>query len=874
MEIRISLAMLLALACGAVRTLAGGSGLNVAVVVNQASSNSVQLGNYYCERRAVPPQNLLRIDWVGSPIEWTRTDCETHLLTPLNEMLASRGLSNQVDYVVLSMGIPYRVVNGGNMFVSGVNGTTSFLFYGFKPDYQSPHGASSCTLPDVSFNPYAGSELPFRSVTNGSAWLAIMLTASNLPAAKAIVDRGVISDGMFPAQKVFLTKSTDTSRNVRYELFDRAILDTQVLGRPTLLRTNLHSSATLGYQLGSINGSYSFSLGTNLFAPGAMADNLTSFSGQLFESTGMTGVREFLAAGATASYGPVIEPCAYLGKFPSPQNYLYQGRGFSIAECYYQSVTNPYQGILVGEPLAAPFGQPSEGAWLGLSEGALLSGATNLSLQFITPDLSRPVQQVDLFLDGTWLRTLTNIAPRQNNVLTATINGHSIPYTVPASATLKSVASGLTAEINKAANTNVTRVRALSRGDRVELQSFEMGRPGHQVVVTGDSATGSAPALTTFLTAARTNLLDTVACGLRGFTVTNSTGSTVPVGAFLQFQVTKTNGAVVSVAVTNTVSTNRLFELMKQWTNAVGSNPDLQAADGVVIEDVICHEDWPYSESWFYGTNDHSADFNVRARSPGWLEAQVEIALSGSTGLTFTPPGTNRLDANAADFPPRNHLYITAGATNLPLTFALDTTTLADGFHELTAVAYEGSHVRTQKRVSQAVRITNSPLAATFTTRVGGSHTLVTATLEFAVAANTNTIARIELFSTGGLLAAATNQASATFQAAGTNLHVGLHPFHAVVTRTDGKQYRTETHWIRLLAVDYPEPPFALTVTAPPPVLSWPATVARTYEVLTATNLSDPFTVRDTLVATNSPATWTETSTAATRRFYRVRSVP
>src|SRR5690242_2711423 len=35
----------------AMQLLAGGSGLNVVVVVNQASTNSVALGNYYCEKR-------------------------------------------------------------------------------------------------------------------------------------------------------------------------------------------------------------------------------------------------------------------------------------------------------------------------------------------------------------------------------------------------------------------------------------------------------------------------------------------------------------------------------------------------------------------------------------------------------------------------------------------------------------------------------------------------------------------------------------------------------------------------------------------------------------------------------------------------------
>lgn len=840
-------------------------------MVNQNSTNSVQLGNYYCERRQVPPQNLLRINWTGGVIEWTRADCETQLITPLTGMLAARGLSNQVDCVLLSMDIPYRVTHSGNQFVRGVNSTTAVLFYGFKPDYQSPYGAISCTLPEVSSNAYAGGEVPFRSVTNGNAWLTFTLTASNLLAAKAIVDRGVASDSSFPTQKVFLTKSADVSRNVRFHLFDRAIQDTRALGRPTLVRSNLYSPAPLGYQLGSINGNYAFGLGTNLFAPGAMADNLTSFGGQLFEgASGMTGVREFLAAGATASYGTVLEPCAYFEKFPSPQNYLYQGRGFSIAECYYQSLTNPYQGILVGEPLAAPFALPADGSWPGLPANAPLAGVTNLQAQFAAADSTRPVQQVDLFLDGKWLQTLTNIAPRQNNVLTVSLDGHAINYTVPASATLKSVAAGLTAEINKTANTNATRVFAFAHGDRVELMSFELGRPGDQVAVSTESAQGSASALTTFLTAARSNLVDTVACGLRGYVITNSGSVSLPVGAFLQSQFQKTNGAIVSVAVTNTVGTNRLAELVKLWTSAIAATSELQAADGLVIEDLECHED----AAWLYGTNDHSAQFNVLTRSPGWLEAQVQLALAGSPAISFDPPGTNGLDENAADFPPRGHLFVTAGVTNLPLSFAFNTAAQADGFHELTAVAYEGSHVRTQRRVAQSIRITNSPLAATFTPLVGGSNTLLTTTLQFAVVANTNTISCIELFSTGGWLAGATNQSSAVFSVAGTNLDLGLHPFHAMVTRNDGRQYRTETLWIRLVPASFPEPPFALTVAVPPPVLRWPATVGRTYEVWSTADLSNAFQLRATFTATNPAALWAETDLAESARFYRVRAVP
>ncbi len=839
---------------------AGGSGLNVVIVVNQRSTNSVQLGNYYAEQRRVPAENLLRINWTGGNIEWSKASFETVLLEPLTAFLASRDPSNQVDIVVLSMDIPYRVVNSGNTTNNGRNSTTSVLFYGFKPDEEVPgEGVPvSCSLPDASVNPYAGSELPFRSVTNDQAWLAFMITATNLAAAKAIVDRGAVSDGTFPTQSVFLTKSTDTARNVRYLLWDDAIMDSLVLGRVELVRTNALSSAGQGLQLGAQTGYYAFGMPADLFVPGAMADNLTSYGGELFENSGHTGVTNFLMAGATATYGTVVEPCNWLEKFPSPHTYFYQARGFSIAECYYQSLVNPFQGILVGEPLAAPFAVNASGEWLNLPDGAALTGTTNLTVQVTAADTSRPVQQVDLYLDGKFLQTLTNIAPQPNNTLAVTIAGHAIQYLVPAGATLASVTGGLTEAINTEANTNATRVRAIAHGDRIELQSLELGRSGEAITLVAEGNPGSAAAQTTFIQPARSDFLSTVARGRRAYAVTQA----VQPDSYLQLDIIKTNGTSITLSVTNSPGNTNTHTLVQALVNAINANTDLAEPDGLIAEDFSAH--------W----GEQGADFNLLARVAGWPEAQITATLTGSSNLTLTPEATQLLDENLTDLMPRNHLYLTAGVTNLPLAFALETAALADGFHELTAVAYEGSHVRTQSRITQDVRITNSPLAATFTLLVGGSNTLVTTTLQFAVAANTNAISRLGLFGTGGWLAGVTNESSAAFAVAGTNLDVGLHPFYALVTGNDGKQFRTETLWLRLVGPDFVEPAFKLSAFGAPPALSWPSLAGRAYEVFSTTNLDTPFQVRGQLVATNSHTTWPDAGPQETAQFYRVRAVP
>jgi uncharacterized protein (TIGR03790 family) len=846
---------------------AGGSGLNVVVVVNQNSTNSVQLGNYYCERRGVPPQNFLRINWPVGNISWNRSNFETNLLNPLVAMLANRGLTNQVDYVVLSMDIPYRVTDGSAPPAAGENGTTTALFYGFKPD----QGQSSCGLPSDTINLYAGSEGIFRQTPPVSAasnsWLVMMITSSNnLALARAVVDNGVASDYTVPTQTVMLAKSpADRLRRVRLYVFDNAVINVRLRGNASIARTNASSPLGMGTLLGYEGGDQVESLAPGIFAPGAMADNLTSFSGDLFEDVGHTGAMDFLNSGATASYGTIVEPCAYLEKFPNAQNYFYQARGFSIAECYYMSVVNPYQGVFVGEPLAAPFAAPASGAWTAPPAGAILAGTTNLTVQFDAAIPQQPLQQADLFLDGTYVQTLTNIAPGQNNVLYVTINGFQTNCTIPAGATLKSVTSNLVVRLNAPSYTNLTRVWAAAYGDRVGLQSFDITRLGTNTTLQVSNSQGSAALLTTFVQPARSNFLDQAAFGMRGYLITNSL-VTVAAGDYLQCVLIKTNNSVVTVVATNSTSGAAFNDFAKSFLDAINTNAAMQSADGIMVDDINMHEDWPYNQ-YVYGYNDHSGEFNIYARSPGWPESQVQVAISGSPKFLILDAGTNHLDENVSDLQPRDHLYVTAGVTNLSLAFPLDTTALSDGSHELSAVVYEGSHVRTQARVTQNVFIQNTPLNATFTTLAGASNTVLNFTLLFSVAANTNTISTIELFTTGGSVGVVSNLSSATFAVAATNLGIGLHPFYAMVTRSDGKQYRTETKWIRIGGA---EPPFWLTMTAPPPTIAWPATAGRLYQVLNATNVTDTFQLRAAVTPSNFAGLWMETITGAPQKFYRV----
>ena len=845
---RVWMVWLAALMTAALRGRAGESGLNVIVVVNQNSGNSLQLGNDYCERRGVPPQNLFRMSgWTGGPVGWQQSDFTNDLLNPLLAMISGRGLTNQAHIILLSMDIPYRVIGDGSLSDSQ-NGTTSALFYGFKTNTMPPTNLpTTCSLPTDSTNSYAYSELPFAlappqtAATN--AFLAMMLTDTNLEQAEATLASGLAGDSSFPQETVYLEKTSNVARNVRFLLFDNGIQECRARGDNAVVRTNSDSTAFVE-AMGLDTGLALFSLSASAFVPGAVADSLTSFGGFIFESPGQTTLLTFLEAGASGSYGTIVEPCNYTYKFPDPMVYFYQNRGFCLAEAYYQSLPNPYQGLMVGEPLSAPFARPGSAIWNSPANGSVLSSLANFNLTFSAAASNLPLAQVDLFVDGNFVETVTNVPPAPGNILSATIGGVTASYTVANGDSLASAAAGLASAIT--AQESAAGVQADGVGDRIVLRSTNVATLGSQIALLVGATIGSAPALASFATQTQPTFLDSTAYGYHLVQASNNPG----VGDWLQITFIKTNGTPVTVAVTNNLLGLTIQELFQFLLTQVNATPALQTANGVNASDLL---------QW--GVNSYG--FLINANSPGWPAAQIQTVLTGSPDLGTTPAGTNTLDDNAPDLQPRAQVYLSSGAALLPVNFTLDTTRFADGFHVLTAVAYEGTSVHTQTRIQQTMQFSNTALSASF----GALAPAANGDLQFSVAASAANIAQIQLFSTGGAVAVAANQAAAALAAPSALLGVGLHPFYAVVTNNNGHQYQTPTVWEQV-------PALQLTVSGTPPVLSWPAIAGRQYNILSSTNLGGAFQTIGNVIATSAQAQWTITPPPSGAVYYRVSVAP
>ena len=301
------------------------------VVVNTADPYSVEIGEYYVKRRGVPRANVVFVTLPVGQGEITRSAFEAARARVQADLPAG------VQALALAWTTPYRV--------ECLSVTTAFAF-GFDPAFC----AEGCrrTRPSPYFD--SASASPFQQL---GLRPAMLLAGSSVAEAKAMIDRGVAADSSFPTGTAYLLSTSDRARNARASRYGLATaLDVPVRVRRVDGDALRDRQDVLFYFTGLTNVA---GLETLHFLPGAIADHLTSTGGVL-DGRDQMSVLRWLEAGATGSYGAVIEPCNFPSKFPQPAVVIARyARGETLIEAYWKSVAWPGQGVFVGEPLAAPF---------------------------------------------------------------------------------------------------------------------------------------------------------------------------------------------------------------------------------------------------------------------------------------------------------------------------------------------------------------------------------------------------------------------------------------------------------------------------------------------------------------------------------------
>lgn len=316
------------------------------------------IGEYYGARRGIPSQRIVEVSFPPNRAKMGVAEFESLYAKVLEQT------PEGVQAFALTWAEPYQV---GCMSV-----TTAFAM-GYDPGYC----ASGCRPTKTS--PYYVST-SHRPYTDFGIRPTMAIAALRFDEAKSLIDRGIESDASRPEGTAYLLKTSDKARSVRAERFAEAqkelggALDIELIDADFIEGR----SDVLFYLTGSVRVRR---MDTNRFLPGAIADHLTSTGGKLTYSHQMSSLR-WLEAGATGSYGAVVEPCNFLAKFPDApvllQAYV---TGATLIESYWKSVLMPGQGIFIGEPLARPYGgyqlSRQDGRWV-LSTYALLPGSYQL----------------------------------------------------------------------------------------------------------------------------------------------------------------------------------------------------------------------------------------------------------------------------------------------------------------------------------------------------------------------------------------------------------------------------------------------------------------------------------------------------------------
>jgi uncharacterized protein (TIGR03790 family) len=324
---------------------------DVALVVNLEDPRSVAVADAYQAARRLTDAQRVHLSF---PPEANLTPAEFEAV--YESALAQAPAETQAW--VLAFSRPFRV---GGMSV------TSAFALGYDPIYANTSDAPCAdTAPVTTYL----TTTP-RPHDDHGVRPAMMLLGETEAEALALIDRGLASDRTQPKGTAYLVRTSDEARSVRWPQMLSAILDWEggeglqvdyLDNHAGALGTDLVTGAqdVLFYCTGLIHVD---DLDTLTFLPGAFADHLTSLGGVL-EGGSQMPVSAWLEAGATASYGTVAEPCNALAKFPNVRFVLqsvYRGR--TLLEAVWTSVHWPGEGLLVGDPLARPFGK------LGLTYG-------------------------------------------------------------------------------------------------------------------------------------------------------------------------------------------------------------------------------------------------------------------------------------------------------------------------------------------------------------------------------------------------------------------------------------------------------------------------------------------------------------------------
>lgn len=352
----------------------------ILILVNINSPDSIELGQYYKQRRGVPADQIVNLTTTTEE-SITMTDYNSQIKEPIKTFLDSNNLKEKIHYIVPTYGVPVKIDTNYavDSYLADVFDTMqTYVFYNnntaaYNPYYKGYWDSYSTGLHSS----------PSHFLTGHTTYLVTRLDGASLKIAKGLVDKAIYAEKYTgPAENnqayVYGQAYFNNARSVICGIIGQAGYNCkQASGYPAYdysYDPKLIPKKELSTDLGGDNPLWLESPGNEYFdiwgnwRPGALPFHFQSYTAPTIRSTSgwrNSVVATLLAADVTATAGTVTEPLA--SGVPQPAaffDYFLNGDGtekhFNFAESMYMaSQVIKWTNIVIGDPLYKLSDNPS-----------------------------------------------------------------------------------------------------------------------------------------------------------------------------------------------------------------------------------------------------------------------------------------------------------------------------------------------------------------------------------------------------------------------------------------------------------------------------------------------------------------------------------
>jgi autotransporter-associated beta strand protein len=423
----------------------GGGGENMLLVVNPNDPSALQIANAYAALRDIPANNILFLapppDYLnssGAPQPIAQAEVVSDYLTPIATAISSRDLTGQINYIgtigeadsysisangalvyttanslnyALSLLTP--LTDGSGLTLPGATSSTDPGGGGFEGPssalYQYPAnipvGSNAAIQHSASYSVY----YPVANQTYATQYYmsgAIGYTGTNGNTAAQVIASlrsAAAADGTRLAGVFYFENSGDPVRSgVQVPEWSATESQLTVRGIPWI-QENSTTPVNRSAVLGAICGAATLPLPNgSTYLPGSWAGNLTSY-GCDFAMPSQTKATAFIAAGAAATTGAVVEPYNFTQRFANSSIDTFIADGSTLGEALAKSVQTPDVQMPLGDMLSQPFADvPRVSMTTAPGNYGAVRGTVSIggSATLAAPRIATGIAELELLVDG------------------------------------------------------------------------------------------------------------------------------------------------------------------------------------------------------------------------------------------------------------------------------------------------------------------------------------------------------------------------------------------------------------------------------------------------------------------------------------------